>query len=318
MSKQQSKRPLGLGVAMDLPWGDRIGFERRSGADGPTTKVARFLERHGPEFTYIIFAFQPRDRCRLHPLDYIPAYDALFALDGAPSVRALHHTLLNLGGCWDAFSPGEVAAFTNTLIDRYHFRWVVEDLGIWSLGGQSLPYPLPPILTDGGLKRAISNVRMWQKLLNAAPLYVEFPGFTEGMSFCVGRDDAFVYFRRLAEETESSVTIDIGHILGYQWLRGRTGAAMYDGIDDLPLEACREVHLSGCSIVNECVRDLHHGVLLTEQLEMLEYILPLCPDVEAITYEDPKYDNQGRLVPKAIPNFQRLVAIVDRWTANHD
>lgn len=305
---------LGLGLGMDLPWGERIGFTE--GADGSgdiTPRMHRFFEQRGADFAYSFFAFQPRDRGALDAGRYTTAYDRLYDALPPGLPRVLHHTMLNMGSP-EPYAKQEIAAFTNDLVQRYGFQWIIEDLGIWSFRGKPLPYPLPPFLTDEGLRACVSHIREWRSLLDA-PLSVEFPGFTEGGTFVIGTADAFRFFDTVIREADVYTTIDVGHILSYQWLRGRTGPDRYDGIDDLPLDRCVELHLSGCQIVNGRFRDLHHGVLLDEQLEMLDYLLPRCPRLVGVTYEDPVYDESGALVPKSIPNYLRLKERVDAWHA---
>jgi hypothetical protein len=51
---------------------------------------------------------------------------------------------------------------------------------------------------------------------------------------------------------------------------------------------------------------LHHGVLLDAQLELLDRLLEVCPNVRAITYEDPVFDAEGCLASAAAPGFERL------------
>ncbi|WP_405661486.1 DUF692 family protein [Streptomyces sp. NBC_01166] len=301
---------LGLGLGMDLVWGERIGFEK-TGEGRPTDQVAAFLRRNAQTYDYMFVAFQPIDYGPLTPERYFPAYDDLFALFGDGRPRAFHHTLLNTGSP-ERYERAAVADFTNTLVERYGFRWIIEDLGIWSLGGRSLPYPMPPVLTAEGLRRCVAGVAEWRERLRA-PLSVEFPGFTEGGSFLVGTLDAFAFFDTVVRETGVHATIDIGHILAYQWLMGRTGARMFDGLEALPLDRCHEVHLSGCQIVDGRFRDLHHGVLLDEQLTLLEHLLPMMPRLTGITYEDPKFTADGVLVPKSRPNAERLFSLVRDW-----
>lgn len=308
---------LGLGVGMDLPWGQRIGFQRDAAhGDTVTEKVRNFLARHQSLFSYMFVAFQPKNRDWLRAEDYFRAYDTLFG--AAPEIhhRALHHTVLNMATL-ERFDPAPVVTFTNALIERYRFSWVVEDLGLWSLHGKPLPYPLPPFLTEEGLRACIGNVRRWQESLDV-PLCVEFPGFTEGATFCIGAMDAFDFFREVARETRSPVTIDIGHILSYQWLRGRTGERKTEELERLPLEHCFEFHLSGCQISGTKFRDLHHGILLDEQIELCEYLLPRCPNLRAITYEDPQYADDGMLVPKSTANFRRLRDVAAAWASAGD
>jgi uncharacterized protein (UPF0276 family) len=228
-------------------------------------------------------------------------------------VRALHQTLFNLGAL-EPYDRGPIVELTNALIFRYQLRWVNEDLGLWSLHGRPLPYPLPPYLTPAGLAASIANVRWVQERL-AAPLLVEFPGFSEGTNLVVGTLHAYDYFRRLAEETDSPVTLDVGHLLSYQWLRGRRGEGLYDELDRLPLAHCAEIHLSGAQISRGFFQDFHHGVLLEEQLVLLERLLVLCPNLVVVTYEDPKFDDQGAMIPKAAPGYLRLKEAVARWAS---
>lgn len=301
---------LGLGLGLDLAWGERIGFDKADGGR-PTDRVAAYLHRHAADYDYMFVAFQPIDYGPLDPVRYHRAYDAVFDLFGADRPRAFHQTMLNTGTP-EGYEKKAVADFTNALVERYGFRWIIEDLGIWSLAGRSLPYPMPPVLTAEGLRRSVATVEEWVGLL-AAPLSVEFPGFTEGGSFLVGTLDAFEFFATVIRETGALATIDIGHVLAYQWLRGRTGDRMFDGLDALPLEQCHEVHLSGCQIVDGRFRDLHHGVLLDEQLTLLRYLLPMLPRLTGITYEDPKFGADGELVPKSRPNAERLFALARDW-----
>ena len=303
-----------FGVGLDLPWGDPIGFVRDPGdGDRVTDRIRRFFANHGHRFSHVFLAFQPKDRNLLDATRYFPAYDSYFGAEGAPALRGLHQTMLNMGSI-DPYPRERIANFCNAVVERYGIRWIVEDVGIWSMRGKVMPYPLPPVLTERGLACCIANVASWQAQL-AAPLVLEFPGFTEGTNVFVGDMDAFEFFASLVEQTGAAATIDIGHVLSYQWLRGRTGARMLEGVERLPLRSCFEFHLSGCSISGGKFRDLHHGVLLDEQITLLEYLLPRCPRLQAITYEDPKFDADGQMIAKAKPNFARLATIAADWMA---
>ncbi|MGW1975607.1 multinuclear nonheme iron-dependent oxidase [Streptomyces sp. NPDC001889] len=308
---------LGLGLVMDMPWaggtlGNRgVGFVETPGGGDISPRVRAFLRRHGSDFAYACPSFQPRSRAEVRVADYAPAYDRFYGELPPGTLRALHQTELNMGAP-GPYDRGPAIDFTNELAARHDLAWVVEDLGIWSLRGCPLPYPLPPPLTERGLEIATRNTADTARRLTL-PLHVEFPGFTEGGSFRLGGADAFVYFARLAEDADVPVTLDIGHLLSYQWLRGRTGRNMFDGIEDLPLSRCRELHLSGCQLVGGKFRDLHHGVLLDEQLELTEYLLPRCPNLVGVSYEDPMYREDGRLVERSRRNYERLRALAGDW-----
>ena len=302
---------LGLGVGIDMRFGDPYGFvKNEAGRDVLSPSVASFLHRQ--RFTHAFFSFQPRDRGRLDLEDYVPAWDALYEALPPLEATGLHHTLLNLGSL-DVEDRGELCDFTNRLTERYGLAWINEDLGIWALDGKLMPYPLPPLLTEAGLEKAIGEVEDAMRRLDT-PLVVEFPGFSEGTNFFAGGMHAYDFFRVLAAETGCAITLDTGHLISYQWLLGRRGDDLFGELDRLPLASCFEIHLSGCLIKGDRFVDVHHGVLRDEQLVMAERLLARCPNARAITYEDPKPDETGRLRDKARPNFEALVNLVDeRW-----
>ncbi len=308
------ERELGLGFGLDMPWGEPIGFEMASPGAGPSPRVRRFLGRHARELSHFFFSFQPRGRRALDPSDYFEAYDALLSEVGDAPARALHQTTLNLGSLGD-YRRAEILDFTNRCIDRYGIQWINEDVGIWSIQGKSLPYPLPPLLSEAGLDGCIRAVDECQKALTV-PLCIEFPGFTEGASFRLGKMDAFEFFHRLATETSSPVTLDTGHILGYQWTRGRRGDELFEELERLPLEHCFEIHLSGCQVVDGRFIDYHHGILMDEQLSLLDRLLERCPNVRAVTYEDPKFGDDGVLIAKSLPGYEKLKERVAVWKAS--
>lgn len=300
---------LGLGVGVDLRYGDPYGFVRSGEREVVSPSILGFLERGA--FTHAFFSFQPRDRGRLVLEDYAPAWDALYAALPSFEATGLHHTLLNLGSL-DVEDRGPLCEFTNQLMERYDMRWVNEDLGIWALDGKLMPYPLPPLLTEAGLEKAIAEVEDVMSRLDRT-LVVEFPGFSEGTNFFVGSMHAYDYFATLARETGCAVTLDTGHLISYQWLRGQRGDGLFDELDRLPVERCFELHLSGCLIKEDRFVDVHHGVLRDEQLVMAERLIALCPNLRAITYEDPKPDETGALRDKARPGFEALRSLVEAW-----
>jgi len=307
-------RRLGLGVGLDLPWGAPIGF-RRDPLHGDTVsdRVVRFLRSHAKSFAHLFVSWQPKDRNRLDASEYFSAYDDLFARSPAFSARALHQTSLNLGAL-EAYDRHPIVDFTNQLAARYGLAWVNEDLGLWSIHGRPLPYPLPPYLTAKGLRAAVRNTADAQARL-AIPLLLEFPGFSEEASVVVGDLHAYDFFRTVVEESGSAATLDIGHLLSYQWLRGKRGDALYDELDRLPTGHCFEIHLSGCEVVDGRFVDYHHGLLMNEQLELLRRVLPLCPNLCAITYEDPKFDERGELTRGTKRSFEELRSIATSWAA---
>ncbi|MGZ3712097.1 MAG: multinuclear nonheme iron-dependent oxidase [Bdellovibrionota bacterium] len=307
------KDRLGLGLGMDMPWGKVIGFQNEGDSGRPSPRVEKFLQSHSQDFSYFFFSFQPRNRNQLDLAEYQPAYESLLSHIPKSWNVALHQTTCNLGSA-EPYGREQVIDFTNQLINTFQLRWVNEDLGIWSLRGKSLPYPLPPFLNAAGLAACIDNVAFYQERLHA-PLLVEFPGFTDGSNFYIGKAHAYDYFRAVVEETNSPCTLDTGHLLSYQWLLGKRGEEIYSELERLPLSSCFEIHLSGCQVVNDRFIDFHHGIIMDEQITMLEKLLARCPNVKAVTFEDPKFDEHGVLIEKSLKNFLRLKEIVARWKA---
>jgi uncharacterized protein (UPF0276 family) len=296
-----------LGVGLDLPWGAPIGFGfDPARGDVAADRVVRFLGRHAGDFSHLFVSWQPRSRSRLDAREYFAAYDDLFARIPPFSHRALHQTAFNLGAL-EPYDRGAVVELTDALVERYGLAWVNEDLGLWSIRGRPLPYPLPPYLTAAGLRAAVRNTAEVQGRLSV-PLLVEFPGFADGTSLTLGTMHAYDFFRRVVEETGSPATLDVGHLLSYQWLRGRRGEELFAELDRLPLDRCFEIHLSGCAIVDGRFLDAHHGVLLDEQLDLLRRLAPRCPHLRAVTYEDPRFDDEGALLPQTAAGFERLRA----------
>lgn len=208
-----------------------------------------------------------------------------------------------------------ISKFTNKIIKRYNIKWVNEDLGLWQIKGKVLPYPLPPVFNQTCLEHCIRNINFYKKSLDTE-LYVEFPGLSEGHSFCLGDKDAFEFFNEAILKTDAICVLDTGHLLSYQWQKGKSKNYLDGLLDHLPLPNCHEIHLSGCSIIKDEFFDFHHGVILDQQLKILEYLIPHCHNLKTITYEDPKFLDDGTLIEKAWPNFNKLKEIVGNWKEN--
>ena len=301
----------GLGAGLDLPWDGITGFGSSPEGDALAAGTRAFLQRHAGDFSHLFFSWQPRDRAAPRLEDYAPSWDALFSLVPRETPRALHHTALNLASLIPC-DRGAMLAFTAGLCERYGLRWVNEDVGFWSLDGRAVPYPLPPLLTDDGLSATIANARECQRGL-PVPLVLEFPGFSQGASVVVGDLHAYDFFRALAEETAAPVTLDVGHLLSYQWWRGRRGDALFAELERLPLDHCFELHLSGCEIVGDTFIDAHHGSLLEAQLQLTRELMARCPNLRAITYEDPRFDGCGVLMDSNRRSLEALRQSVVGW-----
>ena len=303
-----------LGVGLDLPWGAPHGFViDETGADAPSDRLTCFLAHHTGGMGHAFVSWQPRSRSRLDPSDYHASWDALMATVPDGVVPALHHTALNLAHS-DRYEREDLLAFTNALIERYGMAWVNEDLGYWSIDGKPLPYPLPPLLTDDGLAVAVDSVVQCQDGLDA-PLLVEFPGFSQDWSLRLGDIDAYDFFREVVHRSDSPCTLDTGHLLSWRWLVRHRGPALLGELERLPLEHCFEVHLSGARIAGERFYDTHDGGILDEQIALLEALLVRCPNLQAVTFEDPHLLPDGAMDDTSARSFARIRAACAGWLA---
>jgi len=300
---------IGLGVGMDLQWQSDRGFLENP--DRLSDATQRFIEVNKKYFSCLFFSFQKKNQNILNIDDYQSAYDDLISCCDDIKYLSLHHTRLNMASCVPYEKKGLIE-FTNNLIDKYNLQWVNEDLGFWSLKGKSLPYPLPPLLTNTGLKSCIENISEYQKGFNA-PLLVEFPSFAKGSCFRPGTLDPLEYFSETVRSTNSACTLDTAHILSYQWMNDNWAKDLFKGLNKLPLESCFEIHLSGCEIQKGQFMDFHHGVLMDEQIELLKFLLENCPNLKVITYEDPVYKEDGTLIDECLKNFHRMLELVNQW-----
>jgi uncharacterized protein len=299
---------LGFGVAFDLPWrSSGMGFSARTGLLSPP--VAAFLRSE--RYAYLMFSYQPRGCTALEAETYLRAYGQIVDLAPAGTPLALHHTALNFGAP-RPYDRAAVYRFTNELHRHFAFGWVNEDIGIWSHNGLPMPYPLPPFLIAESIMPTVEGLIEAKAALEPR-LHLEFPGFSGDLSIIVGRMDAYDWFREVVERADVAVTLDTGHLLSYRWLLGHRGDALFDGLDRLPLEHCREIHLSGCEVSQGRFHDLHHGILMDEQISLLDRLIDICPNLLAVTYEDPALDISGRVPDLAVPNVDRLRQRVDRW-----
>jgi uncharacterized protein (UPF0276 family) len=307
----------GLGVGLDLRWGDPAGFVvGPAGEDRVAPALEAFLAAEGPGFSHAFFSWQARDRARLRLEDYAPAWDALVAALPRGVPLALHHTALDLAALEPA-PRGALLDFTNALCARAGVRWINEDVGFWSWRGRPVAYPLPPVLDGRGLTACARNVRECQRALDV-PLVLEFPGFDATVAGAVaGTWDAYDFFRRLAEETGAPVNLDVAHLLSWRWRLGHRGEALTGGLERLPLAHAFEIHLSGCEIVpgpgGDVFHDAHDGRLLDEQLALLGRLLSACPNLRAVTFEDPRLDAAGALDVASRASLERLRAAVASW-----
>lgn len=298
---------VGFGMGLDTPWGSPRGFQSSVGS-----ALQKFLQKNAEDFEAFFFSFQRCSYAALRSEDYLQAFIDLY---NAASVFAktvnLHHTMLNLGSNLP-YNREHILRVTNELSEKIPFGWINEDVGIWFLEGKSVPYPLPPILTKSSLSFCTATIQSVMSELHT-PLSIEFPGITDGASFQVGRLDLFEFFAELSDRTQSLVTLDTGHLLGWEWSQGRFNEEMYRHLEQFPFDQVVEIHMAGSEVKGEEFFDRHHGLLLAEQFELLDFLVPKCPNLKVVTYEDPKFSLDGDLIAASQPSFKKLKETMQKW-----
>jgi uncharacterized protein (UPF0276 family) len=294
-------------VGLDTPWSSPRGFQATVGS-----ALQSYLQDETEGFETFFFSFQRRRYGALRAEDYVPAFRELSRLAGRFAKRVnLHHTMLNLGSMLP-YDRRDILRVTNEVSEEVPFGWINEDVGIWFLEGKSIPYPLPPILTRDSLVKCIETVKQVKSELHC-PLSIEFPGVTDGASFFIGDMDLYEYFAELADQTQSLVTLDTGHLLGWEWNQGRMGDELLKHLENFPFHQVIEIHMAGSESKNGKFIDRHHGILLNEQFEILDFLLPRCKNLQVLTFEDPKFDLQGKLIEAARPSLRKLKETVKQW-----
>jgi hypothetical protein len=88
---------------------------------------------------------------------------------------------------------------------------------------------------------------------------------------------------------------------------------LFEDLERLPLDHCFELHLSGCELTRDTFIDAHHGALLEEQLELTRVLMGRCPNLRAITWEDPRFDGRGVLKESNQKSLEALRQVVAGW-----
>jgi len=309
-------RPLRveLGVGLDLQWGHDPGLLKDPiRGDVVSDGVVAWLEEQALTATHLSVFWQPRRRAHVEAKDYFAAYDDLFARVGNRfATRAIHHTALSRRAV-EAYRRGELLEVTNALVDRYGFVWVSEDVGLWPIQGKP-PNATGPRLNKEGLWAAIRHARVVRAGLEV-PLLVDFPAFANNAGAHEGPIHAYDFFRAIVEDADVAATFDTAKFLSYQWQRGKRRQEMFTELEKLPLSRCFEIHVSG--------RDANSGrsfegpadLLFDAQLEMLDRLVPLCPNVRVVAYDGLLFDARSGLATATMSRFARLRQVVIAWTA---
>lgn len=159
-------------------------------------------------------------------------------------------------------------------------KWCLEDLGIWNIGPYSIPYFAPPVLCAATLENTINEIKILQ-----SESALEFLPEVPSCSFVIGDIGLGVFFTKIVEACECNIVLDISHVFSYA---SYYSLSLQDALSSFPLSAVKEFHVAGGSIHPEHrwrYRDTHSERIVPAVLDLLEFAIPLCRNLKAITYE---------------------------------
>ena len=195
-----------------------------------------------------------------------------------------HPSYINFCGSWQ--NSEKWLKTTAEHIRQVESAWFAQDVAYcFNQGGSaystSLGYFIPPILNDGSLQLAIERVKEVQSLV-PVPVAIEPPP----MTWYAGSLKLCEFFAELVHATNAALLLDMGHLVSYEMA---SGMKIKDEIQLLPLERVIEVHVAGGRLKpNESGAiyiDAHECEILEQTWNMLEFMLPLLPQLRAVCYE---------------------------------
>ena len=212
-----------------------------------------------------------------------------------------HPVHLNLYG--PELEPPEALAALEAHARAVGSAWVGNDVGWWHSRGQPFPgylYVTPPF-SDAGLADCAAHALHVQSHLSM-PLALENPAVFARR----GHWHVLDFMARLHARTGLPLLLDLGHLLSYQLA---AGLPLDAGLADFPLERVIELHLAGGVVTRRGGRgvyvDDHTQPVREELFTLLEWLLPRCPALRAVTFEG---DGHPREVAQL--TLRRLRALV--------
>jgi uncharacterized protein len=255
---------LGLGLSSNL---DPRGYPN----------PYRMIDRHPGLFDYVEYSA---------PLSFAEARREAGLLSEALERRSelpliFHPVFLNLHGP-ELEDGGSLQAL------RDHLRavgspWVGNDVAWWHGGGKPFPgflYLAPP-LDEAGLADAVIHANHVQAAIDR-PLLLENPVVVARR----GEMHVLEFMAELNRRTGLPLLLDLGHLASFQL---SAGLPLETGLDRLPLDQVLEIHIAGAVVTEREGRrfyfDDHTQPVRQETLSLLARVLPLCPNLRALTFE---------------------------------
>lgn len=199
--------------------------------------------------------------------------------DGVPLL--FHPVHLNLFG--PELEAGDRLDALSAHLEAVGSPWVSNDVGWWHRAEE--PFPgylyLPPPLDAAGLESCVAHALALQERL-PVPLILENPALIA----LRGPMHVLDFMAELHRRTELGLLLDLGHLFSHQLARG---LALTDGLDRFPLDRVFELHIAGGVVTRRGARaayvDDHTQPVREELFTLLEWLLPRCTNLRAVTFE---------------------------------
>jgi len=295
-----SKIAVGFTLQPDDEFLDRIEELACAGPD-----AVDYLELT-PETTWWSPPLEPGQPLELAPNGFHRRFQALGQKYGKPFVG--HGIGLSLGSASRADAARRHSWLARLRADQacFDFRWYTEHLGMTAPAGFALALPLPTLMDDASERRAA------RRLAALAEIFPKVGVENTAQYFLLGEPLAEPRFlRRLLKKARGHLLLDL-HNLHTMAENFRFAAADYLG--RLDLHQVIELHLSGGSYSDgswlpggRSLRlDSHDGAVPEPVWQLLDAVLPRCPNLQGVTLERMEGTVGDADIPLLRAELQRL------------
>jgi uncharacterized protein len=270
----------------------------------PVIEAAALLEV-APETLW-----RPSDDGRLQPNGFHRAFAELRARTGKPFVA--HGVGLSLGGRTAADQVRRRAWRARIAADHdvFDFRWYTDHLGVSAPGGLALTLPLPLPMTPTAAAGVTRELRALQAIVPDVGVENTAHHFVLGDPL---EEPAFI--ARCLAGPRTHLLLDLHNVHTMASNLGFDAAAY---LARLPLDRVIEVHVSGGSTSNpgwlpsgRVLRlDSHDAAVPDEVWELLDAVVPRCPNLRAVVLERLDRTAEEEDVPLLREELRRIVRAV--------
>ena len=186
----------------------------------------------------------------------------------------------------EPYERGDMVALANALVRRHAFSWVNEDLALGLHRGQAPALPAAA-LPDGRRAKRGDREHEAGEPRSGGSRADRVSGVCRRRGVLHWADPRLRLLPHRGRDCRRRGDVRRGSPAFVPVAPRPKGARSHRDLERLPLDRCFEIRLSGCEIAGERFYGRHHGLLIDEELELLVRLLECCPNVHAVTYEEP-------------------------------